>query len=158
MKSKRGKISIWILFSIYLLILLKVILFKYPIPIREILKGHQIPISYKIKSSNFIPLKSIFQFLFKGNNIKISLENVLGNIVVFVPFGFLLPTLLDRTNKFKIVVLSSFILSLMFEVIQLFTVLGDFDVDDILLNTIGGILGYLFYKLLTHFIIGKIRK
>ncbi len=158
MKSKRGKIGIWILFSIYLLILLKVILFKYPIPIREILKGHQIPIRYKIKSSNFIPLKSIFQFLFKGNNIKISLENVLGNIVVFVPFGFLLPTLLDRTNKFKIVVLSSFILSLMFEVIQLFTVLGDFDVDDILLNTIGGILGYLFYKLLTHFIIGKIRK
>jgi len=148
MKSKRGKISIWILFSIYLLILLKVILFKYPIPIREILKGHQIPISYKIKSSNFIPLKSIFQFLFKGNNIKISLENVLGNIVVFVPFGFLLPTLLDRMNKFKIVVLSSFILSLMW----------DFDVDDILLNTIGGILGYLFYKLLTHFIIGKIRK
>lgn len=48
-------------------------------------------------------------------------------------------------------ILSSFILSLVFEIIQLLTALGDFDVDDILLNVLGAVLGYLFYQIFTRF-------
>jgi glycopeptide antibiotics resistance protein len=148
MKTKRGKIIVWIIFIVYLLLLVKVILFKYPIVmIREILKGPKIPLSYRIASSNFMPLKSIFNFLFKGQSIRTSFKNILGNIVVFAPLGFLLPVLTDRKSKFKSIILSSFILSLMFEIIQLLTSLGEFDIDDILLNVFGASLGYLFLRI-----------
>lgn len=153
MKTKKGKIVVWISFIIYLALLIKIILFKYPMPmIKEILKGCEIPsLSFRIANSNFIPLKSIFEFLFKSQNIRISVENILGNIIAFAPLGFLLSVLTDRMNKFKFVILSSFILSLVFEIIQLLTALGDFDVDDILLNVLGAVLGYLFYQIFTRF-------
>ena len=62
MKTKKGKIVVWISFIIYLALLIKIILFKYPMPmIKEILKGCEIPsLSFRIANSNFIPLKSIF--------------------------------------------------------------------------------------------------
>lgn len=60
--------------------------------------------------------------------------------------GFLLPIVFYRINKFRTIILSSFILSLMFEGIQLLTGIGDFDVDDILLNVIGSIGGYILYR------------
>ena len=153
MKTKKGKIVVWISFIIYLALLIKIILFKYPMPmIKEILKGCEIPsLSFRIANSNFIPLKSIFEFLFKSQNIRISVENILGNIIAFAPFGFWLSVLTDRMNKFKFVILSSFILSSVFEIIQLLTALGDFDVDDILLNVLGAVLGYLFYQIFTRF-------
>ncbi|HHY42101.1 MAG TPA: VanZ family protein [Thermoanaerobacterales bacterium] len=48
--------------------------------------------------------------------------------------------------------LSAFVLSLMFEIIQLLTAIGTFDVDDILLNLLGAVLGYLFYQIFMRFI------
>lgn len=153
MKTKKGKITVSVLFFIYLLLLIKVVLFKYPMPmIKEILKGSEVaPLSFRIAHSNFIPLKSIFTFLFNSNNIRISVKNLLGNIIAFMPFGFLLPAFNNRMSKFKSILISSFILSLMFETIQLLTVLGEFDVDDILLNILGAVFGYLLYKITTHF-------
>lgn len=148
MATKRGKIVVWLLFIIYLLFLVKIILFKYPISLREIFTAPKRPLSYRIGSSNFIPFRSISQFLFKGINIRNSLENLLGNIIAFGPLGFLLPMLTNKMNKFKFVILSAFVLSLIFEIIQLLTSLGEFDVNDIILNVIGGALGYLFYKIL----------
>lgn len=119
--------------------------------IREILKGSEVStLSFRILHSNFIPLKSIFTFLFNSKNIRISVKNLLGNIIAFVPFGFLVPVLTDRMSKFKSIIVSSFILSLMFEIIQLLTALGEFDVDDILLNVLGAIFGYLFYQIFFH--------
>lgn len=149
MRTKKVKTIVLILFTIYLLLLIKVILFKYPMPmIREILKGSEVStLSFRILHSNFIPLKSIFTFLFNSKNIRISVKNLLGNIIAFVPFGFLVPVLTDRMSKFKSIIVSSFILSLMFEIIQLLTALGEFDVDDILLNVLGAIFGYLFYQI-----------
>ena len=49
----------------------------------------------------------------------------------------------------------SFELSLLVEVLQLVTKVGSFDVDDLLLNTVGGILGFLIYKLAVHFFRGE---
>ena len=74
--------------------------------------------------------------------------NLLGNVVVFMPFGFLVPILGRKKRKFWFTALASFELSLSVECIQLITKTGCFDVDDIFLNTIGGILGYLVYALM----------
>ena len=75
------------------------------------------------------------------------ISNLFGNIVIFMPFGFLVPILGRKKRNFWFTSLLSFALSLAVECIQLVTRTGCFDVDDIFLNTIGGMLGYLVYAL-----------
>lgn len=69
--------------------------------------------------------------------------NIFGNIFAFAPFGFMLPIINDKNRKFWIVALLSLEFSLAVELIQLVFKVGIFDVDDIIMNTIGGMLGYL---------------
>ena len=75
--------------------------------------------------------------------------NLFGNIVGFVPFGLLLPILFPKVKNIVLVMISTFMLSLCFEVFQLVFKVGGFDVDDLLLNTIGGFLGYIIFRILT---------
>lgn len=76
------------------------------------------------------------------------LVNLVGNIAAFIPFGFFLPVLWPGSGRFLYVVFWSFLLSLTVEVIQLFYKVGTFDVDDMFLNTLGGLLGYLLMRLM----------
>jgi len=102
-----------------------------------------------VKQHNYIPLKTISSYLI-GNEkvgIQIAIQNLTGNIVGFLPFGFLLPLLLKKEKCVGIVVFLTFCLSLLFELTQLVFQFGSFDVDDLLLNTLGGVLGYLLYCL-----------
>lgn len=71
--------------------------------------------------------------------------NVAGNVAVFVPLGFALPVLFERIKSFLQVLILSFSISLLAETMQLVLKVGCFDVDDLLLNTIGGCVGYLIY-------------
>jgi glycopeptide antibiotics resistance protein len=64
-----------------------------------------------------------------------------------MPLGFFLPALCGMRKNGVLVVLSCFTLSLLVETIQLVCRLGSFDVDDLFLNTCGGLLGYLIYML-----------
>ncbi len=73
--------------------------------------------------------------------------NVVGNVVVFLPLGMFLPRLCVRCKKFIFTTLVSMELSLCVELIQLLTKVGSFDVDDIFLNTLGGICGFIIYKI-----------
>ncbi len=73
-----------------------------------------------------------------------TLANLLGNILVFVPFGFLM-AMASKYRSFLNTIFYSFVLSLVVEVTQLFLCVGSFDVDDLLLNTVGGLLGYLVF-------------
>lgn len=71
------------------------------------------------------------------------------NIIFFMPFGFLLPTLWDKYNKLSKTVLASFCFSLLIEISQLFTPYRASDINDLIMNTLGGMLGFLVYKLLS---------
>ena len=71
--------------------------------------------------------------------------NIFGNVAVFVPFGFALPLLFQKIRSFPQVMILSFGMSLLAETLQLFLKVGCFDVDDLLLNTLGGCLGFLLY-------------
>ena len=73
-----------------------------------------------------------------------NLTNVVGNVVIFVPFGFFMP-MASKYRSFFMTVCYSFGLSLCVEVFQLLTRVGSFDVDDLLLNTIGGLAGYILF-------------
>lgn len=70
--------------------------------------------------------------------------NLAGNILIFVPYGFFI-SMASRTRGLFKAMCASMGLSLAVEIVQLFTRVGSFDVDDILLNTAGGVLGYIFF-------------
>lgn len=73
--------------------------------------------------------------------------NLAGNVLAFVPFGFFLPMLNRHTRGLFRMGLFTFEFSLLVETIQLVSKVGSFDVDDLILNTLGGILGYLIFAL-----------
>ena len=68
--------------------------------------------------------------------------NLFGNVMIFLPFGFFLP-MASRYRSFFSTMFASFVLSLCVEIFQFVTRVGSFDVDDLFLNTLGGMLGYL---------------
>ena len=71
------------------------------------------------------------------------LLNTAGNVVCFMPFGFFLPIISPRFGKWYLMLILSFLLTLSIETIQLVFKVVSFDVDDMFLNTLGGIAGYL---------------
>ena len=79
----------------------------------------------------------------------ITVVNLLGNVVCFMPFGFLLPTISGKKifKNFLSVTLMAMVFSVGIETAQLLMKVGAFDVDDIFLNTVGGLTGYIFMKL-----------
>ena len=70
--------------------------------------------------------------------------NLFGNVIIFMPFGFFMP-MASRYRSCVSAVFYSFGLSLCVETFQLLTKVGSFDVDDLLLNTIGGLAGYVIF-------------
>ena len=93
--------------------------------------------------SNFTPFKEILRYSFGSI---LFYKNVLGNAVIFVPFGFFVSYIL-KIKKVSLITLLSFITSATIEVTQL--VIGRvFDVDDIMLNILGGILGFMIYNVI----------
>ena len=68
--------------------------------------------------------------------------NLLGNVLIFLPFGFFM-AMASKYRSFLSTLFYSFAVSLTVEISQLFMKVGCFDVDDLLLNTIGGMLGFI---------------
>lgn len=99
--------------------------------------------------------KEIRRFIVHRHTLgtKAVLLNLVGNIVAFVPFGFFLPILYPRCRNFLYTVFFSFEVSLAVETIQLVSKVGSFDVDDMLLNTIGGAMGCL-----TFYWVNRVRR
>ena len=79
-------------------------------------------------------------------------SNIFGNVIGFLPFGFILPFIFRRMNSGFLICVSGFILSLTVEVIQLVTKVGCFDVDDMILNTLGATLGYVLFFVCNHIV------
>jgi glycopeptide antibiotics resistance protein len=91
-----------------------------------------------------------------GNlDFDILLYNLAGNVVAFMPLGFLLPFAFRRFKAVKTFA-AAFAFILIAEVLQLVSRRGVFDVDDLILNMLGSIIGYAAYRLLL--IIFKVRR
>lgn len=98
---------------------------------------------------NLKPFTEIQRYL---NNISVLgiynvVLNLAGNVVCFMPLGFVLPIITNRNWGVVKVTVMSFLASLFVEVLQLVSKLGSCDVDDLILNTLGGFLGYLLFIL-----------
>lgn len=91
-------------------------------------------------TSNFTPFKEIFRYDIGTHKFT---KNVMGNILLFIPYGFLASYLL-KNKKFSVITILTIIASLTIETVQYY--IGRvFDIDDIILNVLGGITGFLIY-------------
>ncbi|MBI5978599.1 VanZ family protein [Clostridium perfringens] len=149
------KVIIYLIFILYILSLIYILLFK---------NGDAFILSQYINKKSFIeklsyaqlvPFTTIKEFIFEAPTYLIAIKNLVGNIIIFCPLGFLLPLISMKLNSWKKVILIIFLISFLIESIQLVTGLGFFDVDDLILNTLGGIIGYWIYKLFKNFIVKK---
>ncbi len=90
--------------------------------------------------NNFIPFREILRYKMSS---KYFYWNVVGNILIFVPFGFFISSYLN-SQKLNRPLLITFITSLTIELVQLF-IGRTFDIDDIILNCVGGLTGFLLF-------------
>lgn len=95
----------------------------------------------------FRALVKIFVWDNQGLHIqKWAYQGIVLNILLFVPFGYLLPLLMGKIDRWWKVMLFGFCFSLFIEILQLVTRRGMFDTDDLINNTIGAIIGWGCYK------------
>ena len=119
---------------------LSIVFMVYIILLFELLTGAENASGARM---NLVPFSEIFRYKV-GSSMFI--YNVLGNIVLFVPYGYFVSRYANAKNTYQIFIVS-LITSFTVELLQV--KLGrSFDVDDIILNVIGGIVGYFVYKFL----------
>ena len=96
---------------------------------------------------NLIPFRSIGVQLARITHWW-ALKNILGNIALFVPLGVLIPMAFPTMQKSYKTCSTILLSSLVIELFQFITCLGSFDIDDIILNSVGGLIGYIIFYLL----------
>lgn len=145
--NKRERIKTVLLYGVficYILLLIK-ILFLSRISLLELLNGQRT----LFRSINLIPSHSIIEYI-SGSSVvikKFAFSNVVGNIVIFIPLGTYL-ALFKKDKRVLPNLLFIFIVSLFVEIIQGVLGIGTADIDDIILNCLGGLIGILGYKFL----------
>ncbi|MEK3914860.1 VanZ family protein [Paenibacillus sp. FSL H7-0331] len=93
---------------------------------------------------NLVPFKTISNYItgFHHYNLDTWVINLFGNVAAFVPFGFLVPLVFPGVRSYLQIITRFFLALLAVESIQWLFHVGSFDVDDILLNIIGGLIGF----------------
>ena len=140
--KKSNDTAIWVCFLAYLFLLGYVVFFSSGF-------GREEHASYRYNLTLFREIGRYYSVGIRTGSWKLFWLNVIGNVCVFVPFGVFLPVLFKKCQKVLAVIWLSLELSFLVEIVQLVTRVGSFDVDDLLLNTLGGFFGYAIYKIST---------
>lgn len=134
---KIPKLTTIILFTVYLILLVWIILMKMEFSFNQI---------YRMRSTNFIPFEGTAVY-----NNQLHYEEIILNILIFIPFGIYL-SMQKIDWPFFSKILPIFLVSLLFESLQYILAIGATDITDLLGNTLGGMIGivlHLFvYKIL----------
>lgn len=148
-KSKVNTQPFWrFLFVLYLALMLWLLFGRSP--------GWTAGLTYREILRNNISLKPFYTIDNYLNVIKNYPESsyftqciieLAGNILLFIPAGWLLPRLFKAMRKFFPFLLTCALSIVFVESLQLFTLLGRFDVDDIILNISGMLIGYIIYAI-----------
>lgn len=89
---------------------------------------------------NLVPFKEMFRYSFMSDKF---IKNIIGNIVLFIPYGYFSSYFLNN-KKFSFNILFTLIVTLSIELVQ-YNIGRTFDIDDIILNVIGGVIGFVVY-------------
>ena len=125
----------------------------YPLPMTEI----KVP---GAKGINFIPLENMAKEFSETSHKKREfmrghfLENVVGNVFLFLPLGILLPLISKRFNSFLKIFLFGLLFSLSIEILQWISrqygVYRSVDIDDVILNVIGILGGLIIVRMFSN--------
>lgn len=156
---KNKKINLYreislLLFFIYFLLLLNITIFKSSsISFRNPINSYEYK-EYGISGIiNFIPFVETIKTITDGYTPIINpLRNIFGNMLAFMPLGFFIPLLFSKYNNIKRIFLLGLISSLAIELVQLFVGYNVTDIDDVIYNTIGSILGLLCFKVFKYLV------
>lgn len=103
-------------------------------------------------SINLTPLFTIRRYIrlldsSSASLVRIAVINLYGNVIMFIPLGFLLPKVFKKLRKFWKVLLATAGIIIFVELAQLFSLMGSCDVDDLILNVLGAAIGYILYRI-----------
>ncbi len=138
------KYRIWrILLVLYLLLIIRMIIFKYPPEeLTAIMQGWRRDVIWEgLESANFTLFRTIRMYIRYYDRLN-SFENLFGNVLIFVPCGILYPFAFPGKKNFWLFLSAVLLFVSGIELFQLFSAFGAFDVDDILLNCLGAAVGY----------------
>src|ERR1035437_2956825 len=119
-----------LLFAFYMIFLFQITVLRIGFPIKTV--GTYI---------NFIPFLKYYK-MYSVEKIGTFIYLFVGNIIWFVPFGFLLPYIMKKEPGFFKTTLFGFFVSLSIEILQFVFHTGVSDIDDITLNVVGAMVGY----------------
>lgn len=150
--NKPMKINLWIFFILYVLLFVTLTLFSgfYGRNGFTFVKWNkELFNNYIHNSLNLIPFKTIIGYIMPSGNIsnKAVIVNILGNIAACMPFGFFLPLLFEKQNKFRVFIITMMIIVLIIELLQFVTLSGSCDIDDLILNVLGALIIYLIFRI-----------
>lgn len=114
---------------------------------------------YFRRFTNFIPFKTIVEYIERYNNgfQNLSVMNLLGNFVLFLPMGMILPFLFKKLNRFWKVTLCVLGMVVLVEIAQGLLRVGSIDIDDVIFNVSGAMIGYGIIKIpFIHTLLAKI--
>ncbi len=141
-RARRYRTFAWFAFLLYLAVLLSLTL------LRDRYSSFRMwPLSERLRLANFTPFRTIAFYLGGGESPQAALRNVAGNVLAFLPMGFLVPMVFPKLRRMRSILAASFAMSLALEIAQLLTGMGGFDVDDILLNVVGAAISGLAFGL-----------
>ncbi len=138
MKRSKNRLLLWrIAFALYLILLFYLLFFSEAFGRTE---------RYETPQYNLELFREIRRYVFgAGVHSRLFWVNIVGNIVAFVPFGYLLQRIYKKPRGFLFAMAMTYLCSLSVEFLQLISRVGIFDLDDIILNSIGGLLGFILY-------------
>ena len=138
--KKKIRIIGWILFIIYILLLIYFLFLSEEYGRKDFAQR-----DYQYNLVLFQEIRRFWVYRERVGYLAAFL-NLAGNVIGFLPFGFILPVIGTRMKNGFLVTVCGFCLSLFVESMQLIFKVGSFDVDDLLLNTLGTVLGYLAFS------------
>lgn len=129
---------VWAVFGVYCFILI------YVLFLSRGSRAHYPYAQYFRQFTNFIPFKTIIEYIQRYNNgfRNLSILNLLGNFVLFLPMGAVLPCVSYKFNRFWKVVLCVLGMVVFVEVAQGILRVGSIDIDDVIFNVCGAMIGY----------------
>lgn len=139
----------WLLFGLYCLGMLYLLFFQRI--------GWHKDMAYSQwlhQAVNLVPFRTVAEFAQMarentascGYLFTLAVKNLGGNVLLFVPFGILLPMLFRRQKCFRVFLATMTLTIVLVELLQLLTMLGSCDIDDLILNVFGAVCGFGLWK------------